>query len=161
MAYLHQQFDDFRAHDQFAYLASNASELGRALAHTSRYDDAERFTELGRTLASEQDPLAQMRWRQAQALIESARGHFGPAETLARDGVAFGELTDFLNQQGDALRDLAEVLFAAGRRNEARDVLEQALNRYERKKNLPLAERVRVRLADLEKAGAPTRASPS
>ncbi len=57
------------------------------------------------------------------------------------------ERTDALNWQGDALCDLAEVLHAAGRSDEAAATLEQALERYERKKNLPMAAQVRERLA--------------
>jgi hypothetical protein len=37
--------------------------------------------------------------------------------------------------QGDVLGDLAEVLAAAGRTEEAAEALEQALERYQRKKN--------------------------
>jgi hypothetical protein len=54
-----------------------------------------------------------------------------------------------LNHQGESLRDLAEVLHTAGRTDEAAAALEQALDRYERKKNLALAEQVRSRLEAL------------
>ncbi len=46
-----------------------------------------------------------------------------------------------------ALADLAEVLELAGRREEAAAALEQALELYERKGNLVMAERTRERLA--------------
>jgi hypothetical protein len=58
-----------------------------------------------------------------------------------------------LNFQGEALCDLADVLEAAGRGEEAAGVLAEALDRYERKKNIPMARRVRDRLASL-RAGA-------
>ena len=64
------------------------------------------------------------------------------------------ERTDALNQQGDALRDLAEVLHAARRTPEAASTLAQALERYERKHNLAQAAQVRDRLAEL-RAAAP------
>jgi hypothetical protein len=54
--------------------------------------------------------------------------------------------------QGDALRDLAEVLAAAGRTDEAPAALEQSLERYERKKNLAMVAQVRPRLDDLRVA---------
>ena len=54
-----------------------------------------------------------------------------------------------LNMQGDALCDLAEVLAAAGRTNEAAVALEQALERYERKKNLAMVAQVRPKLKAL------------
>ncbi len=77
------------------------------------------------------------------------RGEHGEAEPLAREAVAIVERTDALNQQGDALCDLAEVLAAAGRTDEAADALEQALERYERKKNLAMVAQVRPKLEAL------------
>ena len=71
------------------------------------------------------------------------------AEALARDSVAIIERTDGLNFQGDAFCDLAEVLAAAGRTDEAAAALEQALERYERKKNLAMVARVRPKLETL------------
>jgi hypothetical protein len=52
--------------------------------------------------------------------------------------------------EGDALADRAEVLLAAGHRNEAVAQLEQALDRYEQKGIVPLARRTRARLAELQ-----------
>jgi tetratricopeptide (TPR) repeat protein len=57
-----------------------------------------------------------------------------------------------LRRQGDAYCDLAEVLEAAGRREEAITVLQEALDRYERKEIVPLARGVRERLAALQPA---------
>jgi hypothetical protein len=57
-----------------------------------------------------------------------------------------------LNGHGDALVDLAEVLEVAGRREEAAAEVEKALERYERKGNLVMAERARSRLEDLREA---------
>lgn len=54
---------------------------------------------------------------------------------------------DGLYLQGDALCDLSEVLEAAGRRDEAAAALREALERYERKRIVPLASRTRERLA--------------
>ena len=73
-----------------------------------------------------------------QALVHANRGHYTEADALAREAVALTEHMDALNYQGDALCDLAEVLHAAGRTEEAA-ALEQALERYELKKNLARA----------------------
>ena len=69
------------------------------------------------------------------------------AERLAREAVAIGEGTDALNWQGDAYADLAEVLLLGGKAEEAAAALERALDRYERKGNLVMAQRMRDRLA--------------
>ena len=62
---------------------------------------------------------------------------------------ARGSRTDFLNAQGDAYADLAEVLLLGGKRVDAAAALEQALERYQRKENLVSAERTRARLDEL------------
>ena len=76
------------------------------------------------------------------------RGEHAEAERLAREAVAIGEGTDILDRQGDAHADLAEVLLLSGKAGEATAALEQALDRYERKGNLVMAERMRDRLRD-------------
>jgi hypothetical protein len=90
-----------------------------------------------------------MPWRQVQALVEAYRGNYTDAERLAREAVAIGDRTDGLNVQGDACCDLAEVLHAAGRRDEGDASFGVALERYERKQNLAQAAQVRDRLAVL------------
>ena len=96
-----------------------------------------------------QNVLGQATWRQVQALVHANRGQIEQAEAFAREAVEIIEATDGLNYQGDALRDLAEVLRAAGRTDEAAATLEQALERYERKGNVVMAERTRARLAEV------------
>jgi len=56
--------------------------------------------------------------------------------------------------QGDALFYFAEVLTAAGRHAEATTALREALELYERKQVIPLADRARERLAAVEPVGA-------
>jgi len=83
-------------------------------------------------------------------LVWSHRGQHEEAERMAREAVAIAEGTDALIRQGDALCDLAEVLRSAGRLQEAVTILEQALERYERKRNLPMAAQIRQRLGASE-----------
>ena len=61
-----------------------------------------------------------MVWQGLQARILAARGQLAEAEELARSAVALAARTDFLNQHGDALLELAVVLDEAGRAAEAR-----------------------------------------
>jgi hypothetical protein len=68
---------------------------------------------------------------------------------LAREGVARGEETDQLSWQGDSWWDLAEVLLVGGKTAEATEAFQQALGRYERKRNLAMVAQVRARLASL------------
>jgi tetratricopeptide (TPR) repeat protein len=87
-----------------------------------------------------------------QALVHASRGEHAEAERLAREAVQLLEPTDGLQVQGDALCDLAAVLEAAGRREEAVIAWRDALERYERKGIVPLARRVRERLAEVQPA---------
>jgi len=150
--HLRRACDMFEARGQLGFLATFASILGRSLCILGRHDEAEPLARLGRELADEQDWLAQALWRQVQALVDAHRGQHTQAEQLAREAVASSECTDSLDGQGDALCDLAEVLHAAGRADEAEAALAQALERYERKHNLAQAAQVRDRLAELQDA---------
>jgi class 3 adenylate cyclase/tetratricopeptide (TPR) repeat protein len=142
--------------EQFGHrgrLATFAPQLGRSFCSLGRYGEAEPLANQGRELADEHDVVGQALWRQVQALVHAHRGEHAEAEPLAREAVAITERTDGLNLQADAFGDLAEVLAAASRTAEAADALEQALDRYERKKNLAMVAQVRPRLAEL-RAGA-------
>jgi tetratricopeptide (TPR) repeat protein len=132
-----------------SFLSTYAPLLGRSLCALGRHDEAEPLARLGRELGDEQDASAQALWRQTQALVHARRGNHTQAEQLAREAVAITERTDALNNQGDALCDLAEVLQAAGRSDEAAAALAQALERYEHKKNLAMSAQVRDRLVEL------------
>lgn len=84
-----------------------------------------------------------------QARVLAHRHEYEHGERLAREGVARGEHTDMLTFQGNAWWDLAEVLLAAGKTGEAIGAREQALERYDRKKNMAMAAQVRPRLESL------------
>jgi tetratricopeptide (TPR) repeat protein len=142
-------------HGQHNFLSTFAPSLGRSLCALERHDEALHWAQLGRELGDENDVATQMLWRQVQAVVGARRGEHAQAEALAREAVAISERSDSLNEQGDALCDLAEVLRSAGSAEEARAALTRALERYERKRNLAMAERIRGRLAEPQPAAAP------
>jgi class 3 adenylate cyclase/tetratricopeptide (TPR) repeat protein len=125
------------------FLSSLAPMLGRELCALGRYEEAERWAQVTSELGVRQNALGQALLRQVQALVEGNRGRHVEAETLAREAVAIIEQTDGLNYQGVALCDLAEGLALAGKTEEAAVALEPALERFERKRNVPKAGRVR------------------
>jgi tetratricopeptide (TPR) repeat protein len=88
----------------------------------------------------------------SQLILLANRGRAAEAEALARQAVAIAERTTGLNLQGDAFCDLAEVLYAAGRADEAAAAFEGALDCFERKRNLAMAHRVRARLTESQPA---------
>jgi hypothetical protein len=139
---------------QLPFLSTYEPRLGRELCALGRYEEAEETARRGRELGHEQDIWTQALWRQVQARVHAGRGEHVKAEHLAREAVEILEQTDGLYMQGDALCDLAEVLEAAGQRDEAAAALREALERYERKRIVPLARRTRKRLAMLDQAPA-------
>ena len=153
--YLRRMCDVLEARDNRSQLATFAPLLGRALCKLGCHDEADGLIQLGRKLGNEQDVMTQVHWRQAQALVDAQRGEHRAAEVLARDAVAISERTDGLNLQGDALLDLAEVLVAAGRGDEAAAAVEQALDCYQRKQNLAMVAQARPRL-DALRANVPS-----
>jgi tetratricopeptide (TPR) repeat protein len=150
--YLRGLCDWLEEDENYAYISTFTPRLGRVLCALGRHDDAEPLARRGRELGGEDDALTQTLWRQVQALVCSARGRHAEAERLARQAVAITERTDGLQWQGDALCDLADVLHAAGRRDDAVAVLNEALGRYERKQIIPLARGVRERMGAVRAA---------
>jgi class 3 adenylate cyclase/tetratricopeptide (TPR) repeat protein len=120
-------------------------QLAGALLEVGRDSEAEHWLERGRETAPTEELQPQMMWRHVRARVLARRGELEEGERLAREAVALAAETDMLNVHGDALLDLAEVLALAGK--DARPELEQALALYERKGNLVMAERTRLRLA--------------
>ncbi len=148
-AHLRRDYEGLEAMGERGYLATTAAFLAQAVAAQGRHDEAERFIEVSREAAGEDDYSAQMVWQGLKARILTGRGQRGEADELARSAVALAARTDFLNQHGDALLELAVVLAAAGRTAEARAAVEQALGLYERKGNLLAAAGARRRLEEL------------
>jgi ATP/maltotriose-dependent transcriptional regulator MalT len=113
-----------------------------------RFDEAEQLARRAWGI-DEDDPMSRAYACEVLARVHTHRGELAEAERLAREAVAATERTDSLNDQSLAFCDLADVLAAAGRVDEAAVALEQALDRCSRKKNLALARQVRGRLAEL------------
>jgi tetratricopeptide (TPR) repeat protein len=148
-AHLRRDYEGLERMGEQGYLATTAAFLAQALAAQGRLDEAEHFIGVSRDAAAGEDLSAQMVWQGLLARILAARGRLGEAEELARAAVALAARTDFLNQHGDALLELAQVLATAGRTREARAATGQALDLYERKGNRIAAARARRRLEGL------------
>jgi class 3 adenylate cyclase/tetratricopeptide (TPR) repeat protein len=142
--------DFLEEHGLRSTLSTYAPQLARELCALGQHSDAEPLAQLGRELGDVEDVTTQIAWRLAQALVEADRGQHAEAERLAREAVQIGERTDMLIYQGDTLCVLAEVLQAAGRTEDAVAAFAQALERYERKKNVAMSTQMRERLAGLE-----------
>jgi class 3 adenylate cyclase/tetratricopeptide (TPR) repeat protein len=137
-----------------AWLSTGACYYAQALYELGRIDEADDWARKGLELGGSDDVTTQFLARQVQAKVLARRGQHAEGERIAREAIALADATDGLTFQGDALRDLAEVLELAGRSDETALALREALERYERKGALAPAERVRERLAALEPTSA-------
>jgi class 3 adenylate cyclase/tetratricopeptide (TPR) repeat protein len=140
------------ASDRMSELSTGLAEHGRVLCDLRRHEEAEALALRARELGDAEDTSTQQFSRQTQALVHSARGEHAAAERLAREAVDFSLRSDSPWHQGDAFFDLGQVLEALGRPEEAVVAFREALALYERKEIVPLARRVRERLASLQPA---------
>jgi tetratricopeptide (TPR) repeat protein len=127
-----------------------AAMLADALHAQGRGNEALAFTEISERLAGPEDVYTQAQWRSIRAKVLASLGRVAEAETLARAAVEAAETTDFPVLRADSKRDLAEVLHAAGRRDDAAEALRQAIRLYEEKGNTVSAARARLVLAGVE-----------
>ena len=131
------------------FLSSAAATLAESLYALDRLDEADAWAGRSEEVGASDDAFTQIAWRLVKAKVLARRGEHAEAERVAREAVAIGEATDFLNGQGDTHAALGEVLAPAGKPAEAAAALATALDRYERKGNLVSAARTRARLAEV------------
>jgi predicted ATPase/class 3 adenylate cyclase/DNA-binding winged helix-turn-helix (wHTH) protein len=130
-----------------ALVSTTAAFLGQALLAQGRTGEAEQFAALSEELTAADDLITQVLWRGVRARTLAARDRREEAVRLAREAVALAERSDFVNHRGDALMDLGIVLRLAGRAEEARDAVAEALGLFELKGNAVAAGRAKAELA--------------
>jgi tetratricopeptide (TPR) repeat protein len=134
------------AQGQTAFLEYELARVARTLCMLGSFDEAESFADRSRALEEARGPdVTSDGWAGPMSRVHLHRGDLAEAERLARAASAASDMTQLLSAQADTLWDLAEVLAAAGRADEAAATFEQALERCARKKNLALARQIRVR----------------
>jgi len=121
--------------------------LAEALYQQGRLDEAEPYCELSKELGASDDAVTQAGWRAVRAKILAARGELEEAEAMVRQAVEIASETDQLDFRAQISLDLATVMQAAGRAEEARRAAESALDDFECKGNLVGAERAQRMLA--------------
>ena len=131
----------FRQQHDTANATPAAFDLAQALCELGRYDEAGDLAEEIAKGAGAYDLEPQAGWRMVKASVLASRGELEDAEGLARDAVELTRPTDFLDLQADTFVHLAEVLLIAGRTDEARTAIHEAIERYERKGDLAGARR--------------------
>jgi predicted ATPase/class 3 adenylate cyclase len=129
--------------------ASAAGYLGHALCAQGRYEEAARFAGISENTAVANDANTQILWRRVRARVLAREGVFESAEALAREAARLAEKTDDLDDRGDTLMDLADVLSVVGRLDEAATTVVEALRLYEKKGNVVSGAKAAALLAEL------------
>jgi DNA-binding SARP family transcriptional activator len=132
-----------------AYLATTAAELANVLCLRERFDDADGWCRFAAELGASDDIITQALWRTARAKLLAREGLLEEAEEVAREAVRLIEDTDALNRKAESLLDLAGILEAAGRAEEAVEAVERAIDLFERKGNVAGARRAQTLLAEM------------
>ena len=131
------------------WLSTVAGIAAEALYRLGRDDEAWRLTETAEEAAAADDVITQMLILQVRAKILSRRGEHAEAERMAREAVAWCEPTDALAHKGDSYRDLAIVLGAAGKADDALAALVRAEALYGEKGHTVGVARVEEMRAEL------------
>jgi class 3 adenylate cyclase/tetratricopeptide (TPR) repeat protein len=136
------------------FLSTRAACLGLCLALQNRPAEAEPFVELARQTMTSDDwnTLNLVHMTRAAALM--SQGSLSEAEEHARQALAAIAECDIPNYKGDSLVQLADILAASGRPDEATAAYAEALALYEQKENLVAARRV-ARAVEALRAVAP------
>src|SRR5262245_17560164 len=132
--------------------AGSKAILARNLCYLGRFDEAERLLEEARAVPPRGSGSIRVMAASAEALLLAERGEHDEAEALARKAVDAAEtLTDDVGYHAWTHEDFATVLGRAGRIEQACEELERSLAIWERKGCLPCAQRIRDRIASLER----------
>jgi tetratricopeptide (TPR) repeat protein len=127
-------------------LAVTALELGREDEAIAFADDVERIAQLD-------DFEPHVRQGCVRARVLARRGEHDAAAEEIRAALAIAEPTEYLSLRAYAATSLAEVERLAGRPDNERAALEEALVLAERKGDVITAGRARERLAELAPVG--------
>lgn len=141
-AHLRKAYNDFRRMGLDADTAETAALLGRTCLALDRDAEASELCSESERLAGHA-LKASIAWRTLRARLLSRGGDHNEARRIAQEAVALAERTDALVDHGDACLALATALGAAGDIAGARAAAERAIELYERKGAVALAERAR------------------
>ena len=133
-----------------SHFSSISHELSDVVYAQGRYDEAESLTRECEAASRANDVHSQILWRAIRAKIFAHRRAFDDAERLAREAIELAEGSDFLPAYADALAAFGEVLTLAGRTEEAKRAVNDAIGLYERKGNRLAADAARARLQDAD-----------
>ena len=143
---LRPAYDALKGIGERSHFTSLAHGLSDALYLQGRYDETELLTRECEEACRPNDVHSHILWRSIRAKVLARRGEYDAALRLAQESNALAAESDFLPARAGAMEDLSKVLYMAGRTDEARPVLAESVELFERKGNLLAAERARALL---------------
>jgi tetratricopeptide (TPR) repeat protein len=141
---------------EIGYRSTVLCRLADALQPLGRTQEAIATTRLADEIAFPDDVETNSGWRSARARAMADLGAGEEAERLAREALDVLASTDSIDTISRSWSSLGYVLACAGRTDDALGAYAEALDRYERKGNIPSSSCVRRTMAHLrgEDAGA-------
>ena len=131
------------------HAATGASLLAKVLYAQGRSEESFQYTRLAERASLGAPEAAQGEWRCTRAKIDARSGDVERSIAEIRGALDFLDGGAMPRDRADALADLAEVLRAAGRGDDEKKALEEALALYEAKGVLPAVAGVRKRIDEL------------
>jgi tetratricopeptide (TPR) repeat protein len=125
-----------------------AGDHAEALYRLGRYAEADRLAGFGDATAPATEVRARARWCRMRGKLLAKTGESRRAGELVREAVELIARCEAPNLHADALVDLAEVLAASAREDEAIAALDTATRLYERKGNVVSARSAAALLRD-------------
>jgi tetratricopeptide (TPR) repeat protein len=131
------------------YLSTAAANLAASLAELGRLEEAERFAQIGREAAAEDDVASQSGAEAAWAIVLSARDDLDGALVAARRSISAAADSDMYLVLGDLHLNLSRILAKTGQSGEAVEAARKALSFFDRKGVVPALARAEAFLAEL------------
>ena len=128
-------YDTLTEIGELSWLSTVAALLAEALCAQGRDEEAERFARASDDSSGAEDTYSHAMWRSVLAKVLARRGAAADAQRLAAEAVALADSTDFLHLRWHVRLRQAEVLRLLGRGQEARPILEEAVEVAEAKGN--------------------------
>jgi tetratricopeptide (TPR) repeat protein len=123
------------------HVSTIAALLARLVRDQGRDQEALALTAMAEAASADDDLDSQALWRSTRAPILARAGQLAQAEELAKTAVEFVRQTEAPVLQADALSDLATVLHLAGKTEDAKATIEEAIALYTAKGNVVSAAR--------------------
>jgi ATP/maltotriose-dependent transcriptional regulator MalT len=133
--------DFLSAKGETYFLSTMAALLARLARDQGHDDEALALTQTAEQATAVDDVESQALWRMVRAPILARAGALQQAQELARSAVELVRGTEAPMLQADALAELAAVLRAADRPDEAQRAIAEAIGLYESKGNRVAAQR--------------------